>query len=214
MTAPGIPAEAFDFYDALASDNSKTFWTAHKHEYEQSVRDPLLAIGQALEPEFGTPHLFRPYRDIRFSKDKTPYKDHQGMVVEQRNGLGWYVQISAEGLMVGGGWHDSSPAQVAEYREAVAADEGDELGTIIKGLRRKGWQIDGQRLKTRPRGVDPDHPRLDLLRYRSIVALRSWEPEAWMGTRRVVTRIRDSWRTITPLLDWLADRVGPAEDAR
>ncbi len=91
----GIPAEAFDFYDHLAVDNTKQFWADHKAEYEQFVREPLAELALALEPEFGSAKLYRPYRDIRFSKDKTPYKDHQGCLFAAENGLGWYLQVSA-----------------------------------------------------------------------------------------------------------------------
>ncbi|HNO15964.1 MAG TPA: DUF2461 family protein, partial [Actinomycetota bacterium] len=68
----GIPAEAFDFYDHLAADNTREFWAEHKSEYEQSVRQPLQDLADILAPEFGPAHLYRPYRDVRFSKDKTP----------------------------------------------------------------------------------------------------------------------------------------------
>ena len=74
MTFTGIPVAALDFYEDLEADNSKSFWTAHKHIYEESVRTPLEALAAELEPEFGSPKLFRPYRDVRFAKDKTPYK--------------------------------------------------------------------------------------------------------------------------------------------
>ncbi len=211
MTFQGIPAEAFDFYDALAADNSKTFWTEHKGDYQANIREPLAALGSELSQEFGEPHLYRPYRDIRFSKDKTPYKDHQGMFVEMRNGLGWYVQISGSGLMVAGGWYTATPDQVAGYRAAVDDDAGEELPALVKTLKRKGYDIGGQQLKTRPRGVSPEHVRLEWLRYRSLYASRLWEPAAWMGTRRVVSKVRDSWRALTPMMDWLADHVGPGE---
>lgn len=74
----GIPAEAFEFYEHLDVDNSREFWIEHKSEYEQYVRDPLHELAQSLEPDFGPAKLYRPYRDMRFSRDKTPYKDHQG----------------------------------------------------------------------------------------------------------------------------------------
>lgn len=211
MTFTGIPAEAFDFYDALAADNTRTFWAEHKDEYLQYVRGPLEALGEELGPEFGEPHLYRPYRDIRFSKDKTPYKDHQGMFVEMRNGLGWYAQVSAAGLMVAGGWYTSSPEQVARYRGAVEADSVGELDALAAQLRAAGLQVDGQQLKSRPRGVSPDHPRLEWLRYRTLYTSRQFPPASWMGTRRAVSRVRENWQQMAPLMHWLADRVGPGQ---
>src|SRR5258708_33333659 len=73
MTFNGLPAEAFGFYERLEVDNSKSFWAAHKAEYEQYVREPMIALGDELVQEFGDATVFRPYRDIRFSADKSPY---------------------------------------------------------------------------------------------------------------------------------------------
>jgi uncharacterized protein (DUF2461 family) len=75
----GIPAAALDFYDDLEQDNSKTFWTAHKAIYDEAVRAPMEALAADLAKDYGEGKLFRPYRDVRFSKDKTPYKTHQGV---------------------------------------------------------------------------------------------------------------------------------------
>ena len=210
----GIPAEAFEFYEALAADPTKTFWEAHKSTYLNDVRGPLEALGRQLQDEFGAVHLFRPYRDVRFSKDKTPYKDHQGMFAERGDGIGWYVQISATGLMVAGGWYSSSPEQVKRYRAAVSeAGPAHELAKLTAGLAKAGMKIDGSRVATRPRGVSADHPNLEWLRYRTLYMARHWEPAAWMGKPSAAAKIRDQWRSLTPLLDWFADVVGPGETA-
>lgn len=208
---PGIPAEAFEFYDALSVDNTRSFWDDHRAEYEQHVRQPLAELAAALQPRFGPGKLFRPYRDVRFSRDKRPIKDHQGLYVERRNGLGWYLQVAGAGLMVAGGWYSATPEQVARYRAAVADDETGALAALVEHVAAAGFLVDGERLKTRPRGIEPDHPRLELLRYRTLYASRLWEPAAWMGTRRVVTKVSDAWDELTPLIDWLAGWVGSAE---
>jgi len=78
MSFSGWPEEALDFYDGLAADNSKTYWTAHRQIYEAAVLRPMTELVEELAPEFGEAKIFRPYRDIRFSKDKTPYKTHIG----------------------------------------------------------------------------------------------------------------------------------------
>lgn len=208
----GIPAEAFEFYEALAADPTKTFWEAHKAAYLSDVRSPLESLGQRLRDEFGTVRLFRPYRDVRFSKDKTPYKDHQGMFAERGDGIGWYVQISATGLMVAGGWYSSSPEQVKRYRAAVSESiPAAELAALTDALAGAGMEIDGSRVATRPRGVRADHPNLEWLRYRTLYAARHWEPAGWMGKASAATKIRDQWRALTPLLEWFADVVGPGE---
>ena len=207
----GIPAEAFEFYERLGADNTREFWAAHKAEYEQYVRDPLQAIADALEPDFGPAHLYRPYRDMRFSRDKSPYKDHQGCVFDAENGLGWYLQVSAHSLMAAGGWYQSTPVQVKRYREHLLEAGGDRLRTALKPLPKAGFEIGGDMLKTRPRGVAEDNPDIDLLRHRTMHVTKVWEPEAWMGTRRVQKSVYTAFEKMRPLMVTLADIVGPPE---
>lgn len=210
----GIPPAAFGFYDQLLENPTKPWWEAHKETYLEAVRAPLLALGEASAPEFGPYHLYRPYRDVRFSADKTPYKNHQGMFVELRNGLGWYVQISATGLMVAGGWYRSSPAQVTRYRDAVAQNSGAHVvAAFVADLESTGLCVDGEQLKSRPRGVAADHPHLEWLRYRTLYASRTWQPQSWMNTTRACGRIQTEWRRMRPFLEWLSEVVGPGESA-
>jgi uncharacterized protein (TIGR02453 family) len=211
MAFSGIPAEAFDFYDALVADNSKSFFTAHKHEYEASVRGPMQDLAAALETRFGPGHLYRPYRDVRFSRDKTPYKDHQGLFVPSRNGLGWYAQVSVHGFMAAGGWYTSTPEQVQRYREAVDADEAGVLQRLLDDAEGNGLLVGGQMLKTRPRGVAADHPRLDLLRHRTLYLSRSWPPQPWLGTAQVLDVVSTTWEAMRPIMDWLAEAAGPGD---
>jgi hypothetical protein len=94
MVFSGWPEEALDFYDGLAADNTKTYWTAYKAVYTEKILGPMTDLTEELAAEFGEPKIFRPYRDVRFSPDKTPYKTHIGAVI----GGSGYVQLSAEGL--------------------------------------------------------------------------------------------------------------------
>ena len=210
-TFSGIPVEAFEFYDELTANNTKTWWTAHRSEYERHVREPLAELLADLADEFGDAKLFRPYRDVRFSKDKTPIKDHQGGYVSTEDAVGYYVQVSASGLMVAGGWYAPSPAQLKRFREAVASGRAGELRRLLARLEKQGWQIESNSLKTRPKGYDVDHPDLDLLRFRLLTAERHYPVEAWMGTRKAFTVVRADWRRLRPLMDWVSDVVGPAD---
>jgi uncharacterized protein (TIGR02453 family) len=207
----GIPAEAFEFYDRLEIDNTREFWAEHKADYEQYVREPLQALADALHPDFGPGKLYRPYRDMRFSKDKTPYKDHQGCYFPAENGLGWYLQVSSKGLMVAGGWYSSTGIQVKRYREHLLEFGAPELRAALKGLPKAGFTIGGERLKTRPRGVPEDHADVDLLRHRTLHATRQWEPEPWMETRRLQSTVSRSFEKLRPAIVTLAEIVGPAE---
>ncbi len=105
MAFSGWPEEALDFYDGLAADNTKTYWTANKAVYEDKILRPMTDLTEELAAEFGEPKIFRPYRDVRFSPDKTPYKTHIGAVV----GGSGYVQLSAEGLGAGAGMWEMNP---------------------------------------------------------------------------------------------------------
>ena len=118
MAFSGWPEEALDFYDGLAADNSKSYWTEHKATYEQKILAPMTELTEELAAEFGEPKIFRPYRDVRFSADKSPYKTHIGAVI---GGTG-YVQLSAEGLGAGAGMWQMGPEHLERYRAAVASD--------------------------------------------------------------------------------------------
>ena len=209
MTFKGFPAEAFGFYERLEADNSKSFWTAHKGEYEQYVREPMIALGDELLQEFGDATVFRPHRDIRFSADKSPYKTHQGAFVERVPGLGFYVEVSADGMLASGGFHSHAPDQVERYRRAAdAGTSGTALAEIVAGLAQDGLSVGGDRLKTRPRGVPEDHPRLDLLRHRSLTASRDWPPGPSLHRRDALDLVRQTWRQLVPLCAWLTEHVG------
>src|SRR5918994_3745810 len=119
----GFPVAALDFYDDLEVDNTKSFWAKHKAVYDGSVKAPMVALCAALEPEFGPAKIFRPYRDVRFAKDKTPYKTNQGAYVAVAPATGWYVEISARGVRTGGGCYDMSGPRLAVYRGAVDDDK-------------------------------------------------------------------------------------------
>jgi uncharacterized protein (TIGR02453 family) len=209
MAFTGFPAEAFEFYEGLEADNSKAYWTAHRELYDTCVREPMAALLAALEAEFGPGHLFRPYRDVRFSRDKSPYKTAQAALVPVEEGIGYYLQLDARGVYVGGGFHHHGPDQVERYRAAVDSDaSGKQLQTIVADVTAAGFEVGGERLKTRPRGYDPDHPRLDLLRHKSLTAGRAIGTEPWLGTPEAADRIAAQWRMLTPLLEWIRTYVG------
>lgn len=211
-TFTGLPVEAFDFYDALAANNTRPWWQEHRGEYEQNVRAPLGELIAELEEEFGAGHLYRPYRDARFSKDKSPIKDHQGALIGVEDAVGYYVQVSSAGLMVAGGWYAPQGQQLVRYREAIEAGHAAEVRRMVRALERSGWEVDGRPVKTRPRGVPADHPDLDLLRFRALVAMRTYPVEPWLGTRKALTTVRTRWRQLRPLTEWLGEHVGPGAD--
>jgi uncharacterized protein (TIGR02453 family) len=207
MTFRGWPEEALDFYEGLEADNSKSYWMAHKAVYEQQVLAPMAELIDELAPEFGPGKIFRPYRDVRFSKDKSPYKTALAAVVADG-----FIQLSASGLAAGSGMHSMASDQVDRYRKAVADERtGRELTEVISALESRQIEVHGtEALKTVPRGYRADHPRADLLRYKGLIAWREWPVQPWLGTPQAKQHVTGFLVATRPLTDWLGSNVGPS----
>ena len=205
MTFRGWPAEALEFFEGLEADNSKTYWQRNKEVYETLVRAPMEELIEELAPAWGEGRIFRPYRDIRFSADKSPYKTNIAAMV----GDG-YVQLDARGLGAGSGMWEMAPDQLERYRQAVIEDRsGKRLAGIVAKARAAGLQATGHgELKTAPKGYPKDHPRIDLLRYKGLITWREWPAGAWLGTRRAKDRVVEFLRLSKPLNEWLGTNVG------
>jgi uncharacterized protein (TIGR02453 family) len=208
MAFAGWPPEALEFYVGLEADNSKAYWTSHKAVYDDKVLRPMAELTEQLASEFGEPKIFRPYRDIRFSADKTPYKTHIGATL----GHASYVQLSADGLAAGAGMWHMEPDQLARYRGAVAADRtGAELAAIIATVEKSGVEIHGHgTLKSAPRGYPAQHPRIGLLRHKGITTWQRWEPGPWLQTPEAVGRVRAFFEESAAFCSWLAANVRAA----
>ncbi|NIL77748.1 MULTISPECIES: DUF2461 domain-containing protein [Rhodococcus] len=203
MAFTGFPFAALDFYEDLEADNSKPWWNAHKDVYEESVKVPMVELLAELKGEFGSGKVFRPYRDVRFSKDKTPYKTHQGGFVARGPSLGFYVQIDPAGLFVAGGFYGATTDGIALFRDAVDNEvRGTELEGLVSTLTEAGFDIGGDRLKTKPRGYELDHPRIDLLRHKSLTASTHFGSPPWLETAAAADHVRTAWRTLVPLVEW------------
>jgi uncharacterized protein (TIGR02453 family) len=201
----GFSPEAFTFFTRLANHNNREWFHAHKEVYERACRDALKALTVALDPPFGASRLTRINRDLRFSKDKTPYRTHISTVVH-----GNYLSLSAEGLYVGTGLYMPDPQTLRRLRAAIDDDgPGAKLVSLVKALRKKGYVVDThERLVTPPRGFSADHPRLDLLQMKDIHAGRMFEPAAWLSSPKAVARVRTACTDVAPLRDWLHRHVG------
>ncbi|MDP9407717.1 MAG: DUF2461 domain-containing protein [Actinomycetota bacterium] len=182
MPFAGFPEQALVSYEGLLADNTKTYWSDHRAVYDGCVARPLRALLDDLGPEFGEAKVLRPSRDVRFSRDKTPYKTKAAAVVQEGSdvGQGLYLALSADGLEVGGGFHHTGPGQV-------------------------------QRLQPKP--WDAGHPRADLLRLKTLTAVRRFEPEDWLHTPEALHRVAAGWRRLEPLLGWLREHLGPSRVA-
>jgi uncharacterized protein (TIGR02453 family) len=207
----GWPAEALEFFEGLEADNSKAYWQDHKATYQEVVLAPTEALLADLKKEFGEGRVFRPYRDVRFSKDKSPYKTNIAATLSK----GGYVSLSSEGLGAGSGYYGLMPDQLARYREAVANDRtGKALARMVEKAMADGIEVSAHDvLKTAPKGYPKDHPRIELLRQKGLIYWKMWPAGPWLGTPKAKDRVVELLRAAKPLLKWLDANVGQSEMA-
>jgi uncharacterized protein (TIGR02453 family) len=209
MAFKGWPDRALAFYEGLEADNSKAYWQDHKDVFERDVKAPMEALLTELAGEYGDWRLFRPYRDTRFSRDKSPYKTTIAAMI----GYG-YVQFSADGLVAGAGTYHMAPDQLTRFRDAVVDDRtGKKLQGIVDKLGQAGLDVHAmEALKTAPKGYPKEHPRIELLRMKGLVTSRHWPPAAWLHTAGAKKRVVDVFRAAKPMLAWLEANVGDSSE--
>jgi uncharacterized protein (TIGR02453 family) len=202
------------WFRGLEADNSRQYFAARRDFFESSVRGQMEALLAELTDTFGgEAKMFRQNRDIRFSRDKSPYKTNTYGVIFGSDiaALGLYASISADGLVAGSGYHSMARDQLDRYREVVAdARHGTELAELVAASQQAGLEIWGESLATAPRGYPKDHQRIELLRRKSLT----------LGARRAfgrgITRgdglsfVAGTWRAAAPVTGWLDTHVGPS----
>jgi hypothetical protein len=123
--------------------------------------------------------------------------------------------VSADGLRAGGGFRAASSDQTARFRAAVdAPSSGLELESILAALRGKRFDVLGDQVKTTPRGYAADHPRIETLRHKELLVMHDFGAPAWLGTKRALTEVRNTWRSVRPLTAWLAVHLDADEPGR
>jgi len=207
----GFHPEAIPFFKDLAQDNSKAFWEAHRSVYDEHVRAPMEALTRSLEGLFGDGHLYRPFRDVRFSKDKRPYKEHIAVSFGGRGPSavgGRHVHFDTSGLFVASGAYRMERDVLAAFRRAVADDRtGAQLQAIVAELVGKGYAIHGEQLKRVPREYPADHPRGELLRRKGVAAVMQWPLEPWLFTPEAGDRVLRAFADGEALVTWLREHV-------
>ena len=202
----GFPPEATEFLAKLEANNNREWFHAHKADYERACKVPMELLLDDLDQKFGTgsSKVFRIHRDIRFSKDKTPYKTYQAA-----HFAAGYLSLGVDGLYIGTGAYMMDSPTLARYRNAVTADHtGEQLVKLSAALRKKGYTIEGHgdALKTVPRGYDKDHPRAELLKEKSVLVGRNFDPGE-ISSPKLPDRIAKVVTDVKPLTDWLAAHV-------
>jgi len=199
----GFPPEAFKFFAQLARNNNRDWFQAHKDVYERACREPMKALMAAIDPPFGAGWLSRINNDMRFNRDRDPYKTRIEAGVK-----GHYVSVGAHGMYVGTGLYKPEPATLRQLREAMAADvSGRQLQSIVTSLRRKGCTVATHETSSAPpRGYKADHPRIELLKMKDIHAGRTFEPST-LSSSKVLALVKKTMADLKPFSDWLKIHV-------
>jgi uncharacterized protein (TIGR02453 family) len=211
----GWPKAALQFFHGLKRDNSKAFFEANRQVYEERVRQPMEALLAEIERDLGPDievKIFRLNRDLRFSPDKRPYKEHLGAYLSSTRSGGMYLQVSDDGLYVAVGSHEMAPDQLNRYRDAVAGKDGEKLARLVAALVKDGYQVTEPSFKRVPTGYPSDHPRGDLLRCKGLMAGRKWKPGPWLHSIEAKDRVRQAIKDSKPLTGWLDTHVGPSRE--
>jgi uncharacterized protein (TIGR02453 family) len=199
----GWPEDFQRFFIGLELDNSKRYFDSNRKLYEEAVRSPMVALVASLEDEFGPLRVFRINRDIRFSKDKSPYKTNIA-AYSQSGGTGGYISLDARGLTVASGRYEVTPEQLVKYREKVAADRtGAPLADVVTKLEKAGYKRGGEELKRVPAGWPQDHPRGHLLRHKRLYIYKDFGLQPWLGSAAARKYVVKVWTDAQPMNDWL-----------
>ena len=230
---PGFPPETLQFFRSLARNNNRDWFQPRKTMFEEQVKQPMRDLVEALNdgmkgfaPEYATDPakaIYRIYRDTRFSKDKTPYKDHIAASFF-RSGTGphkyggYYVHVSHKEVAVGGGVYMPEPEVLLEIRHHIAANH-QKLRKILAApaVRRSLGELQGDQLARVPKGFLATDPAADLLRFKSFIFYVTLEPEL-ATTPQFFGEVLNRFKAMKPFLDFLAapsarkrQRIDPRE---
>jgi uncharacterized protein (TIGR02453 family) len=214
----GFPVSAARFLGTLRRNNRKDWFDEHRADYEEQVLQPakefVIDLGaklRSLRPKlqidprtnYGVKRI---NRDIRFSRDKKPYKDHQTLWWwegrEKERSPGYWFNLTPKTVVLAVGLYMPEPKHLERYREAVVdAGRGTALDRLVKSLERKGYKLEGSIRKRVPPGFDPDHPRARYLKHDGIYA---WI-ETPLPRGDFVRHCFRHYRALTPLQAWLME---------
>jgi uncharacterized protein (TIGR02453 family) len=210
------------FFKALATHQSREWFAAHRDEYEGGWLVPMkLLLAEVRErlallysrEELAAPKVFRIYRDVRFSKDKAPYKTHiggylgiDGSAAGPGGAAALYLHVGADELFVCAGQYMMDGEQLKRFRAAVVdAKRGKELTTLLRPLLRAGFTVGSyEQLQRVPRGFDPEHPQADLLRRKGLIVSFPAPARSLLVSRKLVDWLATHSKRAVPLVEWLA----------
>jgi uncharacterized protein (TIGR02453 family) len=216
----GMPDDGLAFLEDLEERNTKEFFDANRAVFRERVQAPFAALVEAAAarlrrsvPDLGQPKVFRIYRDLRFSKDKTPYKTSMSASVPSRAPVegdgpgvvtGYYVNVGPAGLYTASGLYHAERADLLRVRAAIAdEDSGTELEAILADAAAKDLVPWLDPLQRTPKPWPADHPRAHLLKARSLVLNRQHDRAGWLQTPELLDHLLADWKAMIPFNRWL-----------
>lgn len=216
----------FKFFTELKKNNTRDWFNANKDRYKQDVVEPISAFITAIAPKLQkiSPHynadprpnkgsMFRIYRDVRFSKDKKPYKEHAAAQFRHRMGKdvhapGFYVHLEAGNMVYGGGVWVPPSNGLLKIRERIAYyPEKWQAVLDDKGMKKHFEGIRGDALKRPPRGFPADAPHMDDLKRKSFFAMKTLQDESIAGSPKFVDEVIKTFQAATPLMYFISDAL-------
>ena len=215
---PGFPKEMTTFFRSLKRNNRREWFQPRKHVFEQHVKEPMIELVTALNSEFAkfAPQyvsdpkkaVFRIYRDTRFSSDKTPYKTHIAASFARRGGErlaagGFYFSVSHDQIEVAGGIYHPAPETMLLVRTHIAEHHQDLRRLLAdRKVRRLLGDLQGDALTRAPKGFDPAHPAIKLIKMKDWILDTTLDPS--LGTSpRLYKELADRFRAMTPMIEFL-----------
>jgi len=213
---PGFPAEGLAFFSSLQRNNRREWFQPRKAIFEATMKQPMRdlvgAVNSAMKsfaPEYVTDPdkaIYRIYRDTRFSKDKTPYKDHLAASFSRRGdkaGAGYYFAVSHKEVAIGGGIYMPEPETLRAMRQHVA-EHHEEFRKIAgaRAVRQLFTAVQGEQLSRVPKGYASDHPAADILRMKQYLLYVELPPDL-ATTPALYTEVVKHFRAMTPLVEFL-----------
>lgn len=218
----GFPADFFTFFTELAQNNRREWFHEHKPRFSDSVISPLQDFVTAMGPRLDkiTPYyladprrnggsIFRIYRNLRFSRDKTPYKTHGACQFRHQmnsrdvHAPGFYVHLAPHEVFVGGGIWMPPPDALFKIRTAIT-EKPDAWKKVInsRNLKAQCGGVSGDGLKRPPRGFSADHPNIEDIKRKSFFAMRHLPPESALEPE-FIDEVEKSLKTAAPLVAFL-----------
>lgn len=221
MVFQGFADKDAKFFKQLAKNQNRDWFQAHKEEFEKGWNKPMKELLDDVRDgvdsafkhsDLDPPKIFRIYRDVRFSKDKSPYKTHVGGVIPtKRRGkitevpMALYFHVGQPSSFGASGHYMMDPGALSKFRAAVASDKhGKELEKLLAMLEKKGFSADSHDTYKRvPAGYDPNHPRAEHLKRKGLTVSFPEIPKGLLASPKLLPWVVDKVKTAAPLVEWL-----------